>query len=48
MPEAEMKGDGTVARTADIVAAVGWDVDRPLWAADSFGCTPYRPGKDGP
>ncbi|MFB8025988.1 MULTISPECIES: hypothetical protein [unclassified Streptomyces] len=47
VPEVEMKGDGSVARTADILAAAGWDVDRPLWAADSSACTPCRPGEDG-
>ncbi|MFH9613792.1 hypothetical protein ACH4MM_08585 [Streptomyces pratensis] len=47
VPEVEMKGDDSVAHTADILAAAGWNVDRPLWAADSSACTPCRPGEDG-
>lgn len=42
-----MQGDGSVARTAEVLAAAGWEVDRPLWAADSSACTPCRPVEDG-
>ncbi|MFJ4126511.1 glycine-rich domain-containing protein [[Kitasatospora] papulosa] len=47
VPKIDMKDDGSVARTAEILAAAGWDVDQPLWAADSSACTPCRPGEDG-
>ncbi|MEW1615303.1 MULTISPECIES: hypothetical protein [unclassified Streptomyces] len=47
VPLVEMKGDGSVARTAELLAHAGWDVDTPLWAADSSQCTPCRPGEDG-
>ncbi|MEV0887706.1 hypothetical protein ACIOHB_04745 [Streptomyces microflavus] len=47
VPLVEMKGDGSVARTAELLACAGWDVDGPLWAADSSQCTPCRPGEDG-
>ncbi|MFE5242338.1 MULTISPECIES: hypothetical protein [unclassified Streptomyces] len=47
VPEVKMKGDGSVARTADIHVAAGWDVDRLLWAANSSACTPCSPGEDG-
>lgn len=47
VPQVELKADGSVARTADLLARAGWDVDGPLWAADSSQCTPCRPGEDG-
>ncbi|WNI34472.1 hypothetical protein [Streptomyces sp. ITFR-6] len=47
VPLVEMKGDGSVSRTADLIARAGFTVDRPLWAADSAKCTPCRPGEDG-
>ncbi|MFJ5608471.1 glycine-rich domain-containing protein [Streptomyces sp. NPDC093221] len=47
VPEISVKGDGSVARTARRVAAHGFDVDWPLWAADAAKCTPCRPGEDG-
>ncbi len=45
VPEVEMKNDGSVMRTAHIVAADGWDVDLPLWA-DAAPCGPCHPGND--
>lgn len=47
VPLVDMKGDGSVGRTADFIARAGFDVDRPLWEADSSNCTPCRPGEDG-
>ncbi|QGV79175.1 glycine-rich domain-containing protein [Streptomyces ficellus] len=45
VPEVGMKNDGSVLRTAQIVAADGWDVDLPLWA-DAADCGPCHPGND--
>ncbi|MFF9526751.1 hypothetical protein ACF1DV_32970 [Streptomyces achromogenes] len=45
VPKAEMKNDGSVMRTAGIVAADGWAVDLPLWA-DAGTCGPCHPGND--
>ncbi|KDN80594.1 hypothetical protein [Kitasatospora cheerisanensis] len=45
MPAAEYKQDGPVLRTAQLIAAEGWDVDRPLWA-DAAKCSPCHPGND--
>ncbi|MFI9462030.1 hypothetical protein [Streptomyces xiamenensis] len=45
VPKVEMKNDGSVMRTAHIVADDGWDVDLPLWA-DAARCSPCYPGND--
>jgi hypothetical protein len=45
VPEVDMKDDGSVLRTAELVAADGWEVDLPLWA-DAAGCGPCHPGND--
>lgn len=47
VPLVEMKADGSVVRTADVIARAGFDVDHLLWEADSAKCTPCRPGEDG-
>lgn len=47
VPDVVMKADGSVARTARQIARHGFCVDQPLWDADSFKCTPCRPGEDG-
>jgi hypothetical protein len=44
VPEIDRKYDGTVERTADIVAANGFPVDRPLWEHDFSKCSPCAPG----
>jgi len=44
VPEIDRKYDGTVERTADIVAASGFPVDRPLWEHDFSKCSPCSPG----
>ncbi|MFJ2603729.1 glycine-rich domain-containing protein [Streptomyces sp. NPDC091279] len=46
VPEVEMKNDGSVMRTADLIASDGWEVDLPLWV-DAAGCGPCHPGNDG-
>uniref|UniRef100_UPI003F49847C glycine-rich domain-containing protein n=1 Tax=Amycolatopsis sp. CA-096443 TaxID=3239919 RepID=UPI003F49847C len=46
VPEVERKGDGTVARTAEAIAALGFPVDWPLWEADFAKCSPCHPGSD--
>ncbi|MGK7235773.1 glycine-rich domain-containing protein [Streptomyces hygroscopicus] len=45
VPEVDMKDDGSVLRTADLIAADGWEIDLPLWA-DAAGCGPCHPGND--
>ncbi|GAA4806258.1 hypothetical protein [Streptomyces ziwulingensis] len=45
VPDAEMKDDGSVMRTADLIASDGWEVDLPLWE-DAAKCGPCRPGND--
>ncbi|MEW2274646.1 MULTISPECIES: glycine-rich domain-containing protein [Streptomyces] len=45
VPEVDMKNDGSVLKTADIVAADGWEVDLPLWT-DAADCGPCHPGND--
>ncbi|MFJ4832130.1 hypothetical protein ACIP79_19845 [Streptomyces sp. NPDC088747] len=45
LPEVDVKDDGSVLRTADVIAADGWDVDLPLWA-DAAKCGPCHPGSD--
>lgn len=46
VPEIERKSDGTVVRTAEVIAANGFQVDLPLWEADFAKCSPCRPGDD--
>jgi hypothetical protein len=43
VPKAEMKDDGSVMRTATVIAADGWDVDLSLWT-DAAECGPCHPG----
>lgn len=45
VPDVAMKNDGSVMKTAHIIAADGWDVDLPLWQ-DAAGCGPCHPGND--
>ncbi|MGW6739374.1 hypothetical protein ACWGDX_01305 [Streptomyces sp. NPDC055025] len=45
VPKVDFKNDGSVMKTAHIVAADGWDVDLPLWA-DAADCGPCHPGND--
>ena len=45
VPKAEMKNDGSVMRTATIIASDGWDVDLPLWTG-AAECGPCHPGND--
>lgn len=45
IPLVDMKDDGSVMRTAHLIAADGWDVDLPLWA-DAAKCGPCHPGND--
>ena len=45
VPKAEMKNDGSVMRTATVIASDGWDVDLPLWT-DAAECGPCHPGND--
>ncbi|TLQ47054.1 hypothetical protein [Streptomyces marianii] len=39
------KNDGSVIKTAHIIAADGWEVDLSLWA-DAAECGPCHPGND--
>jgi hypothetical protein len=45
VPKVDMKNDGSVIKTAHIVAADGWEVDLPLWT-DAADCGPCHPGND--
>jgi hypothetical protein len=45
VPEVDYKEDGSVLRTADVIAADGWEVDLPLWT-DAAKCSPCHPGSD--
>ncbi|MFE4829920.1 hypothetical protein [Streptomyces sp. NPDC056672] len=45
VPEVDFKEDGSVMKTAQHVAADGWEVDLPLWA-DAAKCGPCHPGND--
>ncbi|MGC9499236.1 hypothetical protein [Streptomyces sp. WG7] len=42
VPEVDFKDDGSVPRTADLLAADGWEVGLPLWA-DAAKCGPCHP-----
>ncbi|MER5546466.1 hypothetical protein ACWDBP_44090 [Streptomyces sp. NPDC001233] len=45
VPKVAVKNDGSVMKTAHIVAADGWEVDLSLWA-DAAECGPCHPGND--
>ncbi|NSL43676.1 hypothetical protein [Streptomyces sp. 8P21H-1] len=45
VPEVDAKDDGSVLRTAALIAADGWEVDLPLWT-DAAKCGPCHPGSD--
>ncbi len=45
VPKVEMKNDGSVMKTAHIIAADGWEVDLSLWE-DAANCGPCHPGND--
>ncbi|WP_435809254.1 glycine-rich domain-containing protein [Streptomyces longwoodensis] len=45
VPKVDMKNDGSVIKTAHIIAADGWEVDLPLWT-DAADCGPCHPGND--
>ncbi|WP_240973192.1 hypothetical protein [Nonomuraea composti] len=47
VPEIEFKVDGSVQKTAHVVAGNGFEVDWSLWEADIAKCTPCAPGTDG-
>ncbi|MFD0857010.1 glycine-rich domain-containing protein [Actinomadura adrarensis] len=44
VPEIEFKYDGSVEKTARVIAANGFAVDWPLWEVDFAKCTPCAPG----
>ncbi|MER5257925.1 hypothetical protein [Streptomyces sp. NPDC002855] len=44
IPEIAFTYDGSVERTAQILAAAGFEVDWKLWEADYSRCGPCRPG----
>lgn len=46
IPEIDRKADGSVERTAKIIAANGFAVDWSLWKADYAKCTPCHPGSN--
>ncbi|MGA4973828.1 MULTISPECIES: hypothetical protein [Streptomyces] len=45
VPLVEMKNDGSVMKTAHLVARAGWEVDLPLWE-DAATCGPCHHGND--
>ncbi|MEU2021256.1 hypothetical protein ABZ565_03580 [Streptomyces sp. NPDC016469] len=45
MPLAETKNDGSVMKTAHLVARAGWEVDLSLWENPSTR-GPCHPGND--
>ena len=45
VPVVDMKNDGSVMKTAHVIATDGWEVDLPLWA-DAAACGPCFPGND--
>ncbi|GHH31693.1 glycine-rich domain-containing protein [Streptomyces lanatus] len=45
VPKVEFKEDGSVMKTAHLVAAEGWEVDLHLWQ-DAADCGPCHPGSD--
>ncbi|MGW8768255.1 hypothetical protein ACWGN5_37915 [Streptomyces sp. NPDC055815] len=46
IPEIAFKYDGSVERTAQIIADNGFDVDWKLWEADYAKCGPCSPGSN--
>ncbi|WP_246204045.1 hypothetical protein [Streptomyces tailanensis] len=46
IPEIEFKYDGSVERTAQIIADAGFEVDWKLWERDYGACGPCSPGAD--
>ncbi|WP_034087608.1 hypothetical protein [Streptacidiphilus albus] len=46
IPEIEFKYDGSVERTAQIIADNGFPVDWKLWERDYGKCGPCRPGEN--
>ncbi|WP_245679174.1 hypothetical protein [Actinomadura hibisca] len=44
IPEIDRKYDGTVQRTAKVIADNGFRVDWPLWEKDFAKCSPCAPG----
>ncbi|MEV0263160.1 hypothetical protein AB0I49_17750 [Streptomyces sp. NPDC050617] len=46
VPKVEFKNDGSVMKTAHVLAADGWEVDLSLWE-DAAECGPCHPGNDG-
>jgi len=46
IPEVEFKYDGSVERTAQIIADNGFPVDWKLWERDYGKCGPCRPGEN--
>ncbi|MFC4114267.1 glycine-rich domain-containing protein [Nonomuraea zeae] len=46
VPEIEFKFDGSVEKTAHVVAGNGFEVDWSLWEAGFNQCTPCAPGTD--
>lgn len=46
VPEIEFKYDGSVLRTAEVIEANGFAIDRPLWERDGAKCTPCHPGSN--
>ncbi|MDH6113732.1 hypothetical protein P3T36_007510 [Kitasatospora sp. MAP12-15] len=45
IPYIDRKADGTVMRTAEVIAAFGFAVDWPLWEKDAAKCSPCAPGQ---
>ncbi|MQY15158.1 hypothetical protein SRB5_53360 [Streptomyces sp. RB5] len=45
VPDIAFKHDGSVMKTAHLIATEGYDVDLPLWA-DAADCGPCHPGND--
>jgi hypothetical protein len=48
VPAVKFKVDGTVEKTAQVIAANGFDVDWSLWTVAFAKCSPCHPGNDGP
>ncbi|MFJ7127538.1 hypothetical protein [Streptomyces sp. NPDC098101] len=45
VPLVDVKNDGSVMKTAHLVARAGWEVDLPLWE-DAASCGPCHHGND--
>ncbi|MFD7666118.1 hypothetical protein [Streptomyces sp. NPDC059788] len=46
IPEIAFKYDGSVERTAKVIADAGFEVDWKLWERDYAACGPCRPGEE--